>query len=252
VATGRLAVRLPLFCDHAVGLLRLTPVFLIGVVSIVLHLCVRGEQIDAALDLELRKLASAERFTVNADDVLTPLGQRIPSGKLASDGWVAVSAWATLSPQAAALPAKLEARVALRVVRSNEPAAANVLIASRAAFVAWAVDAPAVRLRPLSFAASRDGRVLVRGEPLPPIPGKRFVERDGVATPAGFVLWPALDAPAVQALLGIAAGDVALFDEEASWEQISAGDFVAATRTAVRATVADLHGKPDGKGGHYG
>jgi hypothetical protein len=93
-----------------------------------------------------------------------------------------------------------------------------------------------VRLERLTFAASADGRALVRGRPLPPIPGTRYYERAGVAVPCGWG-WPSwLTAELVRAALVIAPGTLALFSPAGTWEEIPADQFVRATRSAARLT----------------
>jgi hypothetical protein len=110
-------------------------------------------------------------------------------------------------------------------------------------FRAWrdyAVAAPQIRLNCLSFAASDDSQALVRGEPLPPLPGTRFVEVSGVAVPLGWTWWPAVDAEVVRQALGFAEYDLALFTSAGECELIVADDFVRATRSAVRLTAKEL------------
>jgi len=83
-------------------------------------------------------------------------------------------------------------------------------------------------------------RVIIRGTPLPPIAGRRYFERDGIALPCGFELQPAVDATVLQALLQTSAADLVIFDEDGSCQRVNAEDFVAASRSAVRATAEAL------------
>ena len=59
---------------------------------------------------------------------------------------------------------------------------------------------------------------------------------DGVAVPAGWNWRPAVEPAIVRNLLGLAAGDIALWHEDGRWEQIEGDAFVRATRAAVRET----------------
>jgi hypothetical protein len=79
-------------------------------------------------------------------------------------------------------------------------------------------------------------RVLIRGTPLPPLPGERWVERNGIATPAGWCWDPPVDASVLCSSLEIERGDVVLL-ESSQWQIVAAADWVRATRSAVRATV---------------
>ena len=102
------------------------------------------------------------------------------------------------------------------------------------------IEAPQVRLDRWRFAVAADGRVAVHGQPLPPLPGRRWVEQEGIAVPAGWTWTPAVEAALLRQVFGLAEGDVALWDVDGAWERIAADEFVRATRAAVRATVKRL------------
>ena len=68
---------------------------------------------------------------------------------------------------------------------------------------------------------------------LPPLPGQRWVEQEGIAVPAGWTWTPAVEAALVRQVFGLAAGDVALWHADGAWERIAGDEFVRATRAAV-------------------
>jgi hypothetical protein len=201
-------------------------------------LWLRGPDLTEDLDRALRKLPGAERFTVSPDRRLTPIGARVPTGTLPAEGWRPLSSWLVPAPQPAALAGELPSSVDLRLVRTDRERPATVLMTTLADWVVYATTAPAVRLRPLRFAAAADGRALVRGTPLPPIQGRRYAEAAGVALPLGYEWAPPVEPAVVRKLLGLEEADLALFDEDGSYERIDAGQFARATRSAARATVA--------------
>jgi hypothetical protein len=185
-------------------------------------------------------LPGAQRFAVQADGALIPDSARLPRGKLPEVDWQPLSAWISLAPQPAAFAGELRRRAALRLVRTGQEESACVLLTPWAEWQAYALSASALRLRPLRFAVCDDGRTLLRGNPLPPLLGERYVEHGGIAVPCGWSLAPALDPPIIRELLGIPAADLALFKEDISWEWIRAERFVSATRSSVRATKETL------------
>jgi hypothetical protein len=235
------AVRLPRDAAASAGSLRLRPGILAADAGDVLWL--RGEQLTAPLELELRKLPGAERFELAPDGTLTPRGARIPTGTLpASMTWQPLATFLAVAPRPAALAGQLTRRAALRLVRTNCEERASVLVTTLPEWTAYAVTAPLIRLRPLRFAVAADGRALVRGTPLPPLAGRRYVEREGIAVPSGFTLEPALEAASIRALIEIAADALALFGEDGTWERIDADDFVRASRAGARATAGAWSG----------
>ena len=234
VVTTPWAVRLPRMSVRAAGALRLTTG--VRVAEAVDALWLRGDDLTETLDLELRKLPGALRYAINSDERVTEFGRRLPSGELPPGPWVPLSAWLELRPQPAALAGVVEGRVTLRVERSEVEQPATVLETTVAAFADWATAAAAARLRPLRLAASADGRALLWGTPLPPIPGRRFYDRDGVAAPCGFALAPALEPTVIRALLKLSRSDLVLFQEDGGYELVAAESFTRATRAAARAT----------------
>jgi len=203
-------------------------------------LWLRGDDLSEELDLDLRKLPGARRYTVNADESVTAVGRQLPADDLPRGPWSALSDWLAPKPQPAALAGQVEARLSLRVERAGTEQPATVLLTTAAAFADYAAVAPAVRLRPLRFAAASDGRVILWGTPLPPMPGRRYADRDGVAVPCGLGWSPPLEPAVLRMLLGLAAGDLALFHEDGSYEHVGADAFARAGRPAARATAAAL------------
>jgi hypothetical protein len=151
-----------------------------------------------------------------------------------------LSSWAATKPQPAALSGKPPAPATLHLVRVATELPATVLLTTARAFAAYAVAAPLVRLRHLRVAASSDGRAVLRGEPLPPLPGQRYAEHEGIAVPCGFGFSPALEPAVVRTLLDISPDDLALFHEDGSYERIDASSLTRASRGAARATLAAL------------
>jgi hypothetical protein len=233
--SGAWAVSIPADKALAAGALRLRPGVLVCATDDGVWL--RGERLTEELELELRKLPGAQRFSVGEGDVLTPEGARIPRGRLPDAGWQALSAWLVPAPQPPSFAGRTDGRVTPRLVRAEHEEPATVLVTTLNEWSVYASEAPLVRLRRLRFATAADGRTAVRGDLLPPVPGRRYVERDGVAVPCGLKLSPDVDPPTVRRLLRIEVDDLALFHDDGSWEWIAAADFVAATRAAARATV---------------
>jgi hypothetical protein len=133
-------------------------------------------------------------------------------------------------------------RIPIKLERTAIAAEADCVVTTGERWLAWGQSAPQVRLERLIFAASSDGRILVRGNPPPPLAGARYYERAGLAVPCGWG-WPDwLDAGLVREALDLPEEDLALFScdgtgewtGEWTWEWIPADQFVRATRSAVR------------------
>ena len=200
----------------------------------------RGPAGEAELELELRKLPAEFRGERLPDGRLRPLESRIPSLVLPALRWEPLRNWLAVELPAANWPGEPGSPVPLRIVHSAEEEPANVL---RTDFESWnefAQAAAEVRLQRLTFAVSTERQVLVRGTPLPPLAGERFVERAGIAVPAGFGWQPAVSVEVVRRVLGMAEGGFVLWERDNTLTRLHPEQFVAATRRAVRETAEGL------------
>jgi hypothetical protein len=240
----RWAVMLPDDAAPHLGTLRLLPG--LEVCQQPEAIWLRGENLEA-VDTRLRGLPGARRYRRLADGQLVALEQRVPSARLPQGEWRPLAEWLRCVLPDAVWPGSRPARAQVRLVRSSSPAEANLLVLALDDWQAYAETAPQVRLERLSFALGAGRRVLVRGTPLPPLAGQRFVERAGIAVPAGWQWEPAVEAEVLRAALApdaVAPGSVAgqgslvLFTSpECDFERIPAEAFVRATRSAVRLSV---------------
>jgi hypothetical protein len=194
---------------------------------------VRGEKLDEPLARLLRRHPHARRHWVLADNQLVSPGKRVPRGYLPEGPWTPLREWLRVRLPDAFSAARLDRRVPVQLVRSAEERPANVLLTDLAGWLAYGSQAPQVRLACWHFAAAADRRVVVRGLPLPPLPGERYAEQDGVAAPAGWNWLPAVEPAVLREVLGLQPHDLALLQEDGTWERIGAEQFVRATRAAI-------------------
>lgn len=201
-------------------------------------LWLRGTDADEHLWRRLLGLPTADLFRLLPDGQLVPHLRRVPCGRLPEGSWLTLSRWLGVKLEPAALPGQLRQPVALTLTPSTVERPAHVLLTSLSAWIDFAESAPAVRLQPLRFAVADE--VVVRGDPLPPLPGMRYCEVEGVAVRAGWTWLPAVEPAVLASVFGLAKGDLALWHADGTWDHIRAGDFVAATRSAVRLTAREV------------
>jgi hypothetical protein len=109
-------------------------------------------------------------------------------------------------------------------------------------WAAFADRAAEARLAPLRFAASPRGEAIVQGSPLPPIPGRRWVVRSGLAVPVGFTWRPAVGLSVLLRAFECSAERLVVWFEEGDFCRIRNEQFIPATRASIRATGARLAG----------
>jgi hypothetical protein len=204
----------------------------------------RGQQADEGLDARLAGLPAADRYEWVAPNQLRAIDQRIPTARLPAVSWEPLAKWLQIKTPTTALPGQSIAAAPLRLVRSSVEREPELLATSLSEFTQFASTAAQVRLERLQFAANAEGAVIVRGRPLPPLPGRRFVLQGGVAVPAGFAWQPAVSAEVLARRFGVSGEALILWSEDGTIARLHSEQFVTASRSAIRATQRALNEPP--------
>jgi hypothetical protein len=185
-------------------------------------------------------LPARARYELLPPNQLRLIGERVPSARLPEVIWQPLNRWIQPGVTTSALPGDIPSGVPLRLVRCSREQAPELLLTSTEIFLSYTQQAPRVRLERLQFAADERSRVLVRGTPLPPLPGQRYVLHGSVAVPVGFGWEPAISVEALARVFGISGDALVLWDEAGTYSRLHEEQFIPVTRSAVRATVKAL------------
>lgn len=223
--------------------LRLTPGIRVLDAGETVWLC--GENVSEIEGL-LRGISGLLRFHLEGDDSLRPVGRVAPCGELPKGNWTPIAEWFSCELPPTVWPGLTTDGATIRLVRSSVEIEATMLLVDWPIWRDYAVAAPQSRLERLAFAADRAGRALIKGKPLPPLPGRRLIEMDGVVIPAGWRWEPHVEASVIRKALmresrtsDIAfdeAEDMFLFDADGSWEIVPGDALTQASRSAIRLT----------------
>jgi len=201
----------------------------------------RGKGGGETLEPKLAALPALERFVWLDLDKLCRIDQRVPSRRLPEFPWKPINAWSAVRFPLAAFPADLPPKVSLRLVRSYEEQRPALLITSISEFASFIANAAIIRLNPLRFAANANGEVIIRGHPLPPLPGRQFVLHGRVAVPAGLSWQPAVSVELLERAFSVSGDAMILWHEDGAITRLHAEQFFSVTRSAVCATAAALN-----------
>lgn len=207
------------------------------------ELWLRGAALDETLGRRLAQLPGAFRFEVLPNQRLRLLGRSVPTDTLPATEWLPLRQFLQLEwavSDSSLRPQPQLRRVPLTVRRGGALREPNLLLADSTSWRCYGETAPQARLERWRIALDERGNCLVHGAPLPPLPGRRFVEELGVALPAGWRFRPRVSAAVVRELLGLAPDDLALFDAEGGWERVRASDWVFARRSAIRLSIPQM------------
>ncbi len=201
---------------------------------------VRGENSAEDLPKQIRLATGAELFSITSNDELLPWGCRVPVGVLPTGPWLPLAELLTPDFQTAGFAPRQHPVCALSLIRSDQAQAPMALGIDLATWAQFVRQAPQVRLSRWEFAASSTGRVLVRGWPLPALPGQRYWHSEGLLIPVGYRWYPEVAAQVIRRILQLPAEEIALWSAETSqWERIPAEAFVPARRENVHQTVIE-------------
>ncbi|MCU0434645.1 MAG: hypothetical protein MUC87_14415 [Bacteroidia bacterium] len=185
-------------------------------------------------DERLLKIGFDARLVVGRDELLFPEGSITPTGQLPALEWKLLSELFPLELPVSAMAGKTEEAVEVKLVPSETPREARVLLTNFFLWKEFCETAPQLRLERLSFAASQNGQVLVGGDILPALPGTEFWARGPLLIPAGYDLeWPALEKLLIHKL--VPDGDAfVLLHPNGSAELVPRIMLVPASRSGVR------------------
>ena len=196
----------------------------------------RGKSSDEELAAKLSAVPAVARYEWLPDDRLRPLGKLIPAATLPATSWQPLKTWLQVAFPPAANLAMEPSRVALQLIRSAVEQEPTVLLTDISEWSRYSRTAAKVRLERLRFAVDHTGRVLIQGNPLPPLPGKRFAIHGGIAVPAGFSWAPGVSPAVLLRLFGGTESSLIIWEEQGTITRLSAEQFVPASRAAVKAT----------------
>lgn len=233
---GAWAIRLALGDASALVSLRLVPG--VEVATGAESLWARGRNLDPTLKALLRGLPLEARYRWQIDDRLLEIGRRIPTSALPSGPWVPIAEWLTPRLPTPALPGALPAPTPLTLEPSSQEQSASLLLAELSDWEDYASTCAEIRLSRLSFAVNHEHRVLIHGEPLPPLEGLRWTVIEGIGIPIGHTWSPAVSAGLLAEAMGATPHALLLWFSSGQVERIQWENFLPATRANIRATAA--------------
>ncbi len=191
-------------------------------------------------ELQLRFMhLPAVQSVVTDDGQLIERGTRVPWSYMLEGPWLPIAHWLSVNVPIAAFGGTAPLPLPLQLTPDESYRTAALLRTHRDAWISYALSSPQMRLDRLAFAAADDDTVLIRGEPLPPIAGTRFVVQGNVAVEAGWTWSPSVSVEVVEKVLNVTERQLAILSPNSEWIVVAADDFVQATRSAVRATWED-------------
>lgn len=198
------------------------------------ELWLRCPMLEVELDEALRCLPALYTYREDAQGLLFREGQATPSARLPQLNWMPLMEFLPVELPTAALPAMLPAPYPVELVPTTEAQPGVALKIKLEQWQQYAETAPAIRLDCLRFAFSEADEVLVMGEPLPPIPGEEFWQRESILLPAGYDFeWPIIG-ELLEMRENAEGKSYLVFNRDGNWGKIEKRYFIPATRAGIR------------------
>lgn len=198
------------------------------------------EKAEQTLQL-LRQVPDGELFVFDGDESLRAVGERLISITLPRLTFQGLNEVIEFELPPTRMPGRIMSRVSLRLTRSETTGSSeyrqpSAIVGAFADWHQWVEQSNNLRLKPLKFACDTHQRVLIVGTPLPSIRGQQFCKFGNVYVPAGWSWNPGVSIELLNKIVG-ATGETQVWAfQEDSWLTISTGQFVSASRSAVRLT----------------
>lgn len=211
-----------------------------------LEVCAKGDTVwircedpSEALHRTFMQLPAVHSIATD-DGQLIQRGTRVPRGYIADGPWLPIAQWMKVTLPVASLGGVSPLPLPIDMVHGETFETPRFLQTDIQAWTKYAVSAPRVRLDQFAFAATANGTVFVRGEPLPPLTGKRFIWQGRIAVEAGWSWRPDIAVEVLEAALAIESDHLAVMYGDGRWLSLTEESFVQATRSAVRTTSEGL------------
>ena len=203
-----------------------------------------SEEALLEIDHRLRAIPGAERFRVVDTNLLQPIERLLPTRACPDGPWQSAASVLSVEIPPSSLSGAQPNVVAFEIVRgatseANATLAPSILECDFTDWSQWALQASEARLGGLAFACDASGRTIVRGFPLPPFAGKRWIEYGNVAVAVGHSWQPAVSVKTLNRVLN-ATTETIHFLEEDRQRVLDHSSFVMATRSSIRATADSL------------
>jgi hypothetical protein len=196
----------------------------------------RGVPFGKKLDIALRQLPVKESYVLDGEGRLFPRGGQTPVGRIPDLDWVKIADFLSIEIPASAFPAEVNQQCQMAIIPSDIPRKGEALLVDWAAWAAYAEAAPSIRLSKLRFAASSQGKALILGDPLPPIPGEEYWLEQRVLMPSGFDFSLPIARYLLPARLDPSGDSLLLFYKNSEYDLVHYSYIQSAKRISIRLT----------------
>ena len=166
---------------------------------------------------------------------MVPVGKRLPVGGVPAGVWEPLVRMLPVARPEVRAGGRADDRVMVQLVPGVAERRASLLLTDLETMLRWAEGASRLRMGRLEMAVS-GRRVLVRGEPLPPVSGEAWYVEGSLAMPCGLGLGERCWSGWVETVLGVGRGGLVLWFADGGYEVVPVEAFVGVTLGALRRT----------------
>lgn len=192
---------------------------------------VRGIPYTEEIDVKYWSIAAAALYMADDSGYLFDMSGKVPFAKLPDVAWMPIQEFINVSPPVSAMAGQLPAPVAFRLVASANTQKGEALLTDISHLKQYAANAYRFRLQGLQHVLLGN-KVLLTGNPLPPLPGTEYWRYNNVLLPAGYAF--EYETTATALLLHIKANNaLPVFDADGTYSLIPLQLFIPVTRSSI-------------------
>ena len=196
-------------------------------------------------EISIKQLPVENTFMVDAERRLFQLGGLTPVDVLKELEWQPLISLINVELPVSLLPGKVDQKISINIISSKNFQPGAALLTSLTVWKNYAETASSTRLNNLRFAVSEKNKVLVVGNPLPPLPGIEYWISNDILVPCGYDFEYRLESVLIKEQFNPGNDSLLLFNKEGEIQLINKSLFVPAKRSAIRLTKKNTPGIND-------
>ena len=194
----------------------------------------RGISVEEAFNADVQLVNIKTIWQLN-NELLFPIGKQTPETELPELEWESIIDYLKVEPPTSAMKSAEPQLIQLSLSGHDSDETINGLQTDLQHWLEFANTCPKHRLSNLRYACSEQQKVLILGQPLPPLPGSTFWRAGKMLIPSGYRFEPTIGLMEVENMLKLNQ-EIAVFNANMSYEVIPLAAFEGASRSSIRRT----------------
>lgn len=186
------------------------------------------------LDKKIKKLPIKNRYKLDKKDNIFPIEKITPIGNIKNLQWFPINEYINIEIPNSLMSGIINQKYETKIIKSNFYQESSALITDFSTFINYIEIASEIRFKHLIFSLSNDNRVIIIGNPLPPIKGNEYWLKNNILIPCGYNFEIPIISSIISKKENLENNAFLLVNINNVYEKIQKENFVPVTRSSVR------------------